>query len=170
MFACAIGSVIALVTLGGMVEGSQLFRSYSTEMIARDRGSRAIRRMSADMQGATAIQIYPNYLSTTGSSAAYGSCAVIHALAGPVAYYLYPSPSVASPGGLYYCANAASGPNPATDTLLVSSVQDFEFRSDPMGSVRVGFKIGIYGFPRLSIGSQEPDIVRFSTSNVPRNL
>lgn len=170
MFTCAIGAIIGLVTLGGMIEGSQLFRSNSTEMIARDKGSRAIRLMSTDMQGASAIQIYPNYLSTTGSTVSYGSCAVLPTLSGTVAYYLYPAPSVTSPGGLYYCASAASGPNPATDTLLVSNVQDFEFRSDVSGSVRVGFKIGIYGFPTLNLGSQEPDIVRFSTSNLPRNL
>jgi type II secretory pathway pseudopilin PulG len=169
MFTCAIGAIIGLVTMGGMIEGSQLFRANSTEMIARDQGSRAIRQISVDMQGASSIEIYPTYLSTTGSTASYGSCAVLPTLSGTVAYYLYPAASVSSPGGLYYSSNAVSGVHPATDTLLVSNVQDFEFRSDVSGSTRVGFKIGIYGFPNMSLGSQESDIVRFSTSNLPRN-
>ena len=178
IFACAISAIIALGIMIGMVEGSQLFRSNSAEMVARDKGSMAIREISTDMQGASQVQIFPNYLSTTGSTTGYGSCAVVYATRGVVAYYLYPVPSsstlpsgtlLPNPCGLYYCAAAGSAPNPATDTLLVSNVQDFEFRSDVSGSTRAGFKIGVYGFPNLLLGSQEPDIVRFSTSNLPRN-
>jgi len=171
MFGCAIGSLIALAALGSIVEGMQLFRSNSSEMIARDKGARAIRKISTDMQNASQIQVFPNYLSTTGSNTTYGSCAVLQGTNGSVAYYLYASNSSdPNSGGIYYCANAAVAPNPATDSLLVSDVQDFEFRSDISGSTRVGFKIGIYGFPTLSLGSDEADLVRYSTSNVPRNL
>jgi prepilin-type N-terminal cleavage/methylation domain-containing protein len=179
MFTCAIGSVIALAAMLGMVEGSQLFRSNSTEMVARDKGAAAIREISVDMQGASTVQIFPNYLSTTGSTATYGSCAVLNTMRGIVAYYIYPLPSsttlstgatLPSPCGLYFCGTANIGPNPATDKLLVSNVQDFEFRSDVNGSIRAAFKIGVYGFPNLYLGAQEPDIVRYSTSNLPRNL
>jgi prepilin-type N-terminal cleavage/methylation domain-containing protein len=179
MFSTAIGAIIAAGIMIGMVEGSQLFRSNSAEMVARDKGSRAIREISTDMQGASQVQIFPNYLSTSGSTAAYGSCAVVYATRGVVAYYLYPAPSsttlssgaiLPNPCALYYCAAAGAAPNPATDTLLVSNVQDFEFRTDVSGSIRVGFKIGVYGFPNLYLGSQEADVVRFSTSNLPRNL
>jgi len=171
MFACAIGSIIALVTLTGMIEGSQLFRSNSSELVARDQGSRAIRQITTDLQGASQVLIYPTYLSTSGTAVSYGSCAVLHTTSGTVAYYLYAS-SASNPnsGGLYYCPAAGSPPNPATDTLLVPYVQDFEFRSDVSGSIRTGFKIGIYGFPTLAQGSQEPDLVRYSTSALPRNL
>lgn len=171
MFALAIGSVIALVSLGGLVEGMHLFSSTSTEMIARDAGSRAIRQITTDMLNASQVSIYPNYLSLSGSSAAYGSCAVIQTPSSNVAYYLYAASSTdPNSGGIYYCPNATLGPNPATDTLLVSSVQDFEFRTDTYPSIRVGFKIGIYGYPTFLVGSKEPDLVRFTTSNVPRNM
>lgn len=172
MFATAISSIIALVAMISVVEGTQLFQCNSTEMVARDQGSRAVRQISTDMESATQVQIFPNYLSVTGSTSSYGSCAVIaNTSGGSVAYYLYSSsPANINSGGIYYCANAAAGPNPATDTLLVSSVQDFEFRSDVSGSIRTGFKIGINGFPTLLVGSKESDLIRFTTSDVPRNL
>lgn len=172
MFATAISSIVALVAMISIVEGTQLFQCNSTELVARDQGSRAIREISTDIDSATQVQIFPNYLSVSGSTSSYGSCAVIaNTSGGSVAYYLYAS-STTNPnsGGVYYCANAAAGPNPATDTLLVSSVQDFEFRSDVSGSIRTGFKIGICGFPTLLIGSKESDLIRFTTSDVPRNL
>jgi hypothetical protein len=173
MFGCAIGSIIAMAAMIGIVEGSQLFRSTSTEMIARDKGAKAIRQISIQMQDAYQILIYPNYLSTTGTASTYGTCGVIQTGSSSYcAFYLYPTPPVPTtgtypnPGGIYYRANAATAPNPATDTLLV---QDFEFRQDPGGTVRAGFKIAIYGFPTLALGAIEPNVVRFSTSNLPRN-
>jgi len=172
MFGCAIGSIIALVALGGLVEGMQLFRSNSSEMVARDKGSEAIRRISTDMQAAQQIQIYSNYSSISSGAGTYGSCGVVENTSGGYsAYYLYTPTSDPNSGGLYYCANssAAGEPNPAKDILLVSNVQDFEFRSDVSGTVRAGFKIGVYGWPTLSLGSYEYDLVRFSTSNLPRN-
>jgi prepilin-type N-terminal cleavage/methylation domain-containing protein len=170
MFSMGIGSIIALVTLGALVEGMHLFSSNSTEMVARDQGSRAIRQIATDIQSATLVNIYPDYTSTTGSSASYGTCAVVAMTTGTVAYYRYASTTGTNAGGIYYCSNAAVPPNPATDKLLVSSVQDFEFRADVYASIRVGFKIGIYGYPSLLVGSKEADLVRFTTSATPRNL
>jgi hypothetical protein len=167
MFSCAIGAIIAMVTMTGMIEGSQLFRSNSTEIVARDKGSIAIRKISTAVQEATTVTIYPTYLSTTGTSSTYGSCAVLTSTSGSVAYYRYAATSDSNSGGLYYCTS--STPNPANDQLLVSNVQDFEFRSDPSGSIRSAFKVAIYGFPTMALGSQESNIVRYSTSNVPRN-
>jgi len=172
IFATAISTMIALVCMLSLVEGMHLFRSNSTEMVARDTGSRAIRRISGDIQNCSQIAIYPNYLSVSGSVSGYGSCAVL--TTGSTAtglYYLYPlNNSNINAGGIYYSANPSAGPNPATDTLLVSYVQDFEFRTDVTGYIRTGFKIGIYGYPTLLTGSKEADLVRFTTSDVPRNL
>jgi type II secretory pathway pseudopilin PulG len=167
MFTCGIGAIIAMVTMIGLIEGSQLFRSNSAEIVARDKGSIAIRKISAAVQQASQVSIYPSYLSTTGSSTTYGSCALLTSTTGTVAYYRYAATSDSNSGGLYYCTS--STPNPANDQLLVSNVQDFEFRSDVSGSVRSAFKVAIYGFPNLALGFNESNIVRYSTSNVPRN-
>jgi hypothetical protein len=167
MFSCAIGAIIALVTMTGLIEGSQLFRSNSAEIVARDKGSIAIRQISTAVQAASQVNIYSNYSSVSGTTSSYGTCAVLAGTTGTTAYYRYAATSDSNSGGLYYCTTGS--PNPANDKLLVSNVQDLEFRNDVSGSVRTAFKIAIYGFPTMALGSQEPNIVRYSTSNVPRN-
>lgn len=171
MFATAISAIIGLVAMVSFIEGSQLFRSNSTEMVARDKGSRAIRRIATDLQNAGQVSIYANSASLTGTALTYGSCAVLTMTSGSVAYYLYPLPSATNlnGGNIYECSNYTGTVNPASDDLLVSSVQDFEFRSDVSGSIRTAFKIGIFGYPTMSQGAGEPQIVRFTTSVVPRN-
>jgi prepilin-type N-terminal cleavage/methylation domain-containing protein len=168
--ALAVGSIVALCSISTMVEGMHLFKCTSTEMIARDAGSRAIRKMSTDIQQALTAQVFSTYQDMTGAAGQYGSCILLQTPSGgSVAYYLYTSSAYPNSGAIYYHSNAATAPNPATDKLLVSSVQGLEFRSDPHGSIRAGFKIGIFGYPSLVVGGQEADIVRFSTSNLPRN-
>jgi prepilin-type N-terminal cleavage/methylation domain-containing protein len=170
LVAGAIGSIIGLISIGGMVEGLHLFKSNATEMIARDQGSRAVRKMSADIQQSLLAQIYPNYQGTTGAEGQYGSCVVLQTSSGvPIAYYRYAATSDPNSGGIYYSANAAVAPNPLTDKLLVTTVQDLEFRRDVNGSIRVGFDIGTFGFPTLVVGGKEADLVRFTTSSLPRN-
>ena len=170
MIAGAIGSIIGLIAMGGMVEGTHLFKSNSTEMIARDQGSRAIRRISADIQQALTTQIFPNYLAMVGAGGQYGSCVVLQKLSGvSAAYYRYAPTADPNSGGIYYAANAAVAPNPLTDKLLVSAVRELEYRRDVNGSIRVGFDIGTFGYPTLVVGGKEADLVRFTTSSLPRN-
>jgi len=140
-------------------------------MVARDHGARAIRRIGTDVQDSSTVSIYPSYSSITGSGASYGSCAILQTGSSTsVAYYRYASnPADVNSGGLYYCSNASLSPSPARDTLLVSGVQDLEFRGDVGNTIRAGFKIGIYGYPTFLTGSKEADLVRFTTSNLPRN-
>lgn len=169
MFATAISTVVSLVAMGALVEGMHLFQSNSTEMVARDKGSRAIRQISNDVRNAASVAIYSSTLCASATT--YGPCAVItNTAGGMVAYYFYtPSVSNTNAGGIYYCANASLPMSHATDQVLAYSVQDFEFRSDISGTIRTGFKMGIYGYPTLLTGSKEPDLVRFTTSNLPRN-
>lgn len=166
----AIGSVIGLISIGAMVEGTHLFKTNSTEMIARDQGSRAVRRISSEIQQAMTSQIFSSYLGTSGASAEFGSCLVLQNRFGTlVAYYRYAPTGDPNSGGIYYATNAAVAPNPATDKLLVGSVRDLEFRRDVNGSIRVGFSVGTFAAATLLTGGKEADIVRFSTSAVPRN-
>ena len=170
LIASAIGSIIGLISIGGLVEGLHLFKSNSTEMIARDQGSRAVRKMTADIQQSVLAQIFPTYQGTTGAAGDYGSCVVLQeSSGGSVAYYLYAPTSDPNSGGIYYAANGAVAPKPLTDKLLVSAVQDLDFRRDVNGSIRVGFDIGTFGFPTLLVGAKEADLVRFTTSSLPRN-
>lgn len=168
--ATAIGGIISLISIGALVEGTHLFKTNSTEMIARDQGSRAIRRMSADIQRTLSAQIFANYLGMLGAGGQYGSCLVLQESSGPsVAYYRYAATSDPNSGAIYYVANAAVAPNPLTDKRLVSGVQDLEFRRDVNGSIRIGFTIGTFASSTLLTGAKEADLVRFSTSTVPRN-
>ncbi len=171
MVATAVSSVVSIMVLAAMVGGMHLFKSNSSEMLARDKGSRVIRRISTDMQQAIRVNIYPTYLGTGGAASEYGSCIVLQPPNGgqSVTYYSYASSSDPNSGGIYYDANAATAPNPGSDKLLLESVQGLEFRRDVTGTVRVGFAVGTYGYPSLQTGSKEPDRVRFSTSVLPRN-
>lgn len=166
----AIGSVIGLISIGAMVEGTHLFKTNSTEMIARDQGSRAVRRISSEIQQAVTSQIFSTYLGTSGASAEFGSCLVLQNRSGTlVAYYRYAPTADPNSGGIYYAANAAVAPKPATDKLLVGSVRDLEFRRDVNGSIRIGFNVGTFASAGLVTGGKEADVVRFSTSALPRN-
>ena len=169
MIAGGAGSIIGLISLGALVEGTHLFKSNSTEMIARDQGSRAIRRMGADIQGALTTLIYSDYQGTSGAAAEFGSCIVLQkAAGGSVAYYRYAPTTDPNSGGIYYSPNAGP-PNPSTDRLLANSVRDLEFRRDINGSIRIGFDLGTYGYPTFVVGGKESDLVRFSTSSLQRN-
>ena len=165
-----IASVIALGSTASMVEGMSLFKCTSTEMIARDAGSRVIRRMTTAIQSAVTTKIVPNYLSTGSAGGLYGSCVVLQTASGTsAAFYRYAPNSDPNSGGIYYDANIATAPNPATDKLLASSAQDLEFRRDATGTIRAGFKIGTFGYPSKAVGAKEADRVRYTTSILPRN-
>lgn len=165
-----IASVIALCSMKSMVEGMGMFKCTSTEMIARDTGSRAVRRIGTAIQGALTSKIVANYLSTASADSQYGSCIVLQMASGTsVAFYRYAPSADPNSGGIYFDANTATAPNPATDKLLVSSAQDLEFRRDATGTIRTGFKIGIFGYPTKSVGTKEADMVRYTTSALPRN-
>ncbi len=166
----AIGSIIGLISIGAIAEGTHLFKTNSTEMIARDQGSRAVRRISSEIQQSLTSQIFSNYLGMSGAGGEFGSCLVLQKPSGTlVAYYRYAPTSDPNSGGIYYAANAATTPNPLTDKLLVSSVRDLEFRRDVNGSIRVGFNVGTFASATLVTGGKEADLVRFSTSTLPRN-
>ncbi len=170
MISGAIGSVIGLVALGAMAEGTHLFKTNSTEMIGRDEGSRAIRRITADIQGGLATQIFPDYLGTAGAETQVGSCVVVQRPAGgSVAYYRYAPNTDLNSGGIYATLNASALPNPLTDKIIVRSARELEFRRDVNGAIRVGFDIGTAGYPTRVTGGKEADRVRFSTSSLPRN-
>ncbi len=169
--ALGVGSIVGLILLYGLVQGVWLFRSNETEMWARDNGSSVIRAVRDDLRLAQSEQIYANYKQVGGTEVGNGSCAVIFLPdAGPVTFYRWPFDKVGEPiGQIYYHANGATAPNPATDKLLASNVMDFEFRRNPNGTVRVGFVLGALGYPRRVLGQVESDRVRFSTSVLPRN-
>lgn len=165
-----IASVIALCSMQSLIQGMGMFKSTSTEMIARDAGSRAIRKMATAIQGALSTKIVANYLSTASADSQYGSCIVLQMASGTsVAFYRYAPAANPNSGGIYFDANTATAPNPAADKLLVSSTQDLEFRRDANGTVRAGFKIGTFGYPSKAIGTKEADRVRYTTSVLPRN-
>lgn len=168
MVATAVASVVAAITLGIMSEGAALIRSAASNMLAHNTGSAAIRRITLGLQQANLARIYPAYQSATAGQ--FGSCLVVTAPDGTsAAYYLAPNPQDATTMALFYDSNAATAPNPATDKLLVTAVQDLEFRRDALGSVRAGFKIAVYGYPTKAAGSKEADVVRFTTSVLQRN-
>lgn len=168
--AMGVGTVIALGSMASMVEGIGMFKCTSTEMIARDAGSKVVRRLSTAIQGALTSKIVSNYLSTASAGGQYGSCIVLQNASGvSSAYYRYAPNTDPNSGGVYFHANMATTPNPAADKLLASSAQDLEFRRDATGTIRVGFKIGTFGYPSKVIGGKEADMVRYTTSILPRN-
>lgn len=98
-----------------------------------------------------------------------GSCLLVQrSSSNSVAYYRYATTSDPNSGGIYLAANAAFA-NPLTDKLLVGAVQDLEFRRDVNGTIRVGFDVGTFSSSNLITGGKETDLVRFSTSSLPRN-
>lgn len=169
MVATAVSSLVALITLGVIGEGARLIRSTASTMLAHNTGSAAIRKAGLDLQQGNQVRLFPNYLSAAGAAGQFGSCAVVNLPNGTTAtYYLAPNPADAT-NALFYHPGVATVPNPAADKALVTSVQDLEFRRDALGSVRIGFKVAVYGYPTLALGGNENDLVRFSTSSLPRN-
>ena len=167
--ATAVASLVATLTLAIMSEGTRLIRSVASTMLAHNSGSVAIRKASLDLQQANQIRIFSDYQSISGTGGKFGSCVLVNLANGTSAtYYLAPNPRDAT-NALYYHPSAATAPNTAFDKVLVTSVQDLEFRRDALGSVRAGFEIAVYGYPTLALGSSENDVVRFSTSSLPRN-
>ncbi|MGI8891444.1 MAG: PilW family protein [Chthoniobacterales bacterium] len=169
--ALGVGSIVGLILLGALVQGTWLFRSNESEMWARDSGSKTIRTIRDDIRMAQSERIYADYTKVGGTETNNGSCAIIVLpdARGAVTYYRWPATGSGANSGLYYHANGATTPNPTTDTLLVNNVMDFEFRRNPNGTVRIGFVLGSLGYPRRLLGGVESDRVRFSTSAIPRN-
>lgn len=171
MVASTVASLVAVVTIGIMGEGGRLIRSAASIMLAHSTGSAAIRRVSLDLEQAQAnqVRIYPDYLNTVGGGGSFGSCALVNLLDGTSAtYYLAPNPGDGT-NALFWHRSAVTAPAPATDKVLVTSVQDLEFRRDALGAIRVAFRVATYGYPSMTPGSVEADVVRFSTSTLPRN-
>lgn len=169
MLALAIGGVVAAVTLTIMGEGARLIRSTASIMLAHSTGSAAIRKVALDLQQANQVRIFPNSSGVVGTGGAFGSCAVVTLPNGTSATYYLALNAVDATNALFYHPSAATLPDPTVDKVLVTSVQDLEFRRDALGSVRAGFKVAVYGYPTLALGSVESDVVRFSTSGLPRN-
>jgi type II secretory pathway pseudopilin PulG len=183
MFATAISTFIAFAAMSSLIEGSHQFQSASSEIMAREKGSYALQRISNDIQNAMAVTIYPSYTSATSGTT--GSCVVITATTGNNgAYYLYAPSNDINTGSLYYCKNTALGINPAADAVLSSYVQDVEFQNDANGCVRTGMKIAIYDYYDYFTGgfippgtsgtgsytsNYEANLVRLVRSDLPRN-
>lgn len=170
LVATGIGSVVALITMTAMIQGAYMMKCSRSEMMARDRGSAALKAMGTAMQNARQVRIYGTYLGTGGAEAQFGSCIVVERPDGTSAsYYRFAPNGDASSGGIYFNKDASFAPNPALDKLLVSSTQGLEFRRDISGSVRVGLQIGTFGYPSRTTGVKESERVRFSSSFLPRN-
>ena len=173
MVAVGIGTIVGLILFFALSQGVWIFRANESEMWARENGSAVIRAMEDDLQSAQTAKIFPNYTQVAGTDFNYGNCAVISLPAGPttVTYYWATSALQASGPALgnIYSHNGGTAPNPASDKLLARNVTKLEFRRNPNGTVRVGFVLGIIGYPRRLLGSIEPDLLRFSTSVLPRN-
>lgn len=169
-----VAMIVGLILFFALSEGVWLFRANESEMWARDNGSAVIRDIQNDLQSAQTEQIYANYTQVNATEINYGSCAVVNLPAGPttITYYWWQplvAPSAGPVLGRIYSHTGSTAPNPATDRLLASNVTNFEFRRNLNGTVRVGFVLGILGYPRRLLGSIEPDLLRFSTSAIPRN-
>ncbi|MDQ3199908.1 MAG: hypothetical protein M3Q46_12125 [Verrucomicrobiota bacterium] len=169
-----VALIIGLILFFALSEGVWLFRANESEMWARDNGSSVIRAIQDDLQSAQTAAIYPDYTQVNGTEINYGSCAVVNLPEGPttITYYWWQplvAPKVGPVLGRIYSHTGTTALNSATDILLASNVTSFEFRRNPNGTVRVGFAVGILGYPRRLLGSIEPDLLRFSTSAIPRN-
>ena len=168
-----VATVIGLILFFALSQGVWIFRSNESEMWARENGSSVIRAIQGNLQLAQDEKIYADYTNVSGTDLTYGSCAVLTLPEGPttVTYY-WSSPGISSTGqnlGSIYSHTGTTAPTPATDKVLASNVTNFEFRRNTNGTVRVGFVVGILGYPRRLLGSIESDRVRFSTSAIPRN-
>lgn len=170
--ATGVGTIVMLILMYALSQGVWIFRSSESEMWARDNGSSVIRAIRDDLQSAQDEKIYADYTQVNGTETSNGSCAVINLPAGPTttAYYWY-APVAASGQtlGKIYAHTGATALDPATDRLLANNVTNFEFRRNPNGTVRVGFILGVIGYPRRLFGSVEADRLRFTTSAIPRN-
>jgi hypothetical protein len=168
---------VSLFVMLGFIQGSRYMRANETEMWARERGSRVIRRIYTDLMRASAVHIFTDYTNVTGAETTYGSCAVLDipatstTAAYSVAYYLAGGSNTDGSGSILYdnSVTIPSPPNPNGDKLYENNVLDLEFRRIGTGPVRVGFEVGFIGYPRRVFGSIEQDRVRFSTSVTSRN-
>ncbi len=167
-----VATIIGLILFFALSQGVWLFRGNESEMWARENGSSVIRAIQGNLQSAQTEKIYSDYTNTLGTDITNGSCAVITVPEGPTTVTYYWSAGVSANGqtlGSIYSHTGTTAPIPATDKVLASNVSSFEFRRNPNGTVRVGFVIGILGYPRRLLGSIESDRLRFSTSAIPRN-
>ena len=169
-----VAMIVGLILFFSLSQGVWLFRSNESEMWSRENGSSVIRAIQGSLQSAQTEKIYADYTKVSGTDITYGSCAVLTLPEGPttITYYWWLSPIQPSAGpklGNIYSHTGTTAPIPATDKLLASNVTNFEFRRNPNGTVRVGFVVGILGYPRRLLGSIETDLLRFSTSAIPRN-
>lgn len=176
MVAMAIGTIVTLILMYAFTQGIWVFRANETEMWARNDGSEVVRAIRGDLQTAQTVKIYPDYTQTGGTDGSNGSCAVLTIpnlpnAAGTTTYYWRaPVSSGSGPSlGTIYSHSGTSAPNPATDRVLASNITNFEFRRNPNGTVRVGFILAILGYPRRLFGGVEADLLRLSTSALPRN-
>ena len=174
-----VGSIVLVILMYALVQGVWIFHANESEMWTRDAGAAAVRAISAALQSAQSEKIYGNYTQVSGTDQSNGSCAVITTLptdatAATVTYYWKASGSPvgagsATLGQIYFHPNGGTALDPTTDKVVASNVTQFEFRRNPNGTVRVGFILGIFGYPRHPFASVEADLVRFSTSVLPRN-
>jgi len=174
MVAGGVATIVGLILFFSLSQGVWLFRSNESEMWSRENGSSVIRAIQGNLQSAQTEKIYADYTKVSGTDITYGSCAVINLPEGPttVTYYWWSPTGLASTGqtlGKIYAHTGTTAPTPATDKVLATNVTNLEFRRNPNGTVRVGFVLGILGYPRRLLGSIEPDRLRFSTSAIPRN-
>lgn len=170
--AMGVGSVVALVTMLGLTQGTHLFKSNETEMWARENGSQTIRAIHDDIVKATSVKIYTNYQYIGGAEAEYGSCIVVVLPENgrSIAYYRSATPGDPTSGRVCQDLDTSSATNPLTDKQLLRPVGDLEFRRNPNGTIRIGFDIWTLGYPRRTYGAIEADKVRYTTSALPRNL
>lgn len=169
-----VALIVGLILFFAFSQGVWLFRSNESEMWGRENGSAVIRAIQDDLQSAQTEKIYADYTQTAGTDGSNGSCAVINLPEGPttITYYWWSPTGFGGAGtilGKIFSHTGATAPNPATDKVLATNVTNFEFRRNPNGTVRVGFVLGILGYPRRLLGSVESDRLRFTTSAIPRN-
>jgi len=171
MMALGISLVVGLSIVMALMQGTRILRANETEMWAREKGTRVIRRIYTDLAKASGVRIYPSYTAMSGAESTYGSCIVLDLpdTGTSVAYYLVGGVNTDGSGSIYFDSNAASAPTPNADKLFEINVLDLEFRRNANGTVRVGFEVGFIGYPRRKFGSVEADRVRFSTSVTRRN-
>jgi hypothetical protein len=172
MITLGISMMVGLSVVMALIQGMQIIRANETEMWARERGTRVIRRMYNDITKASRIRIYPSYTAIMGAESSYGSCVVLDLpdTGATVAYYLVGGVNTDGSGSIFFDSNAASAPTPLADRLVKVNVLDLEFRRNLNGTVRIGFEVGFIGYPRRRFGSVEADRVRFTTSVTRRNL
>jgi hypothetical protein len=171
-----VGTIAPLVLMYAFTQGIWIFRAHETEMWARNDGSSAIREIGNELECAETARIYPDYTQIAGAEQNNGTCArlTVPDLPNPartVTYY-WNAPIAVGNGttlGNIYSHTGTGTPDPATDNVLARNVTAFEFRRNPNGTVRVGFVLGILGYPRRLFGAIEADRLRFTTSAIPRN-